>query len=185
MIKIEGLNVYFGDQIIIKNFNADIPVGITAVNGPSGIGKTTLLNVLAGLKEYKGEITGINGKSVSFAFQEFRLFDTLTAFENVKIAVKGQGDIKKIIKDMEMDEFQNKYPGELSGGMQQRVSLARALAKNADIILLDEPFTALDEGLKKRIAQRMKPYLEDKTTVMVTHNSDDFSLLPPNKIIEL
>ena len=65
------------------------------------------------------------------------------------------------------------------------MSLARALAKNADIILLDEPFTALDEGLKKRIAQRMKPYLEDKTTVMVTHNSDDFSLLPPNKIIEL
>lgn len=185
MLKLQNVSVFFNGVAVINNFNAEIPVGITALIGASGGGKTTLLRAIAGLQKHDGEINGTKDKRVAMAFQDYRLFPTLSAKENVAVTLSKGTNLEKLLEDLEVTEFANKKPHELSGGMKTRVSLARALGSDADIILLDEPFSALNAKLKQRLAENMQPYLKDKTVILVSHNKSDFELLRPDYTINL
>ena len=185
MLKLQNVSVRFGGDAVIDNFSAEFSNGITALLGASGSGKTTLLRTIAGLQVYSGKIDGTKGKKIAMAFQDYRLFPTLSAKENVAITLSKNIDLEKLLMDLEVSEFADKKPHELSGGMKTRVSLARALGTDSDIILLDEPFAALNTKLKQRLAENMMPYLKDKIVVLVSHNKSDFELLRTDYTINL
>lgn len=150
--------------------------------GPSGCGKSTLLRIISGVeKPDMGGVELANGSKLAFVFQQFALFPWLTVRENVEFPLKMAGEgktlakVEKLISDLGLKGFENKHPKELSGGMKQRVGIARALAKEPDVILMDEPFSALDAftaaSLRKEILAIWK---QVKTTViMVTHLVDE------------
>ncbi len=185
MIKIKNLSVSFDGAKAIEKFNAEIPLGITALCGASGGGKTTLLRAIAGLQNHDGEILGTEGKKIAIAFQDYRLFPSLTAKENISICLSPDINLEKLLDDMKVSDFADKKPHELSGGMKARVSLARAIGYDADIILLDEPFSALNQKLKQQLAENILPYLNGKTVIIVSHNKNDFALLPINNTINI
>ena len=143
---------------------------VIGILGPSGMGKTTMLRLIAGLeKESSGEITTHSNK-MAYVFQEPRLLPWKTVLENVVLPLKASGinkqdRIKKAehyLDAMELSEFIDYYPSQLSGGMKQRVSLARAFAIEPDILLLDEPFSALDNRLRNKLLLALGKQLEQK-----------------------
>lgn len=187
----------------LKNINLDIKKGeFICIVGQSGCGKSTLLSVLEGLnKATSGEVK-INGKVVTspgveraVVFQNYSLFPWMTAKENVSFAVyetnkkRGKKVSKKeadsiaedFLHKVELNRFEDKLPGELSGGMQQRVAIARAMACNPEILLMDEPFGALDAKIRENLqALLLKLWREDenkKTVVFVTHDLNEAILL--------
>ena len=160
--------------------------------GPSGAGKTTLLNLLGGMDTLTGgdlivggkSLAGMNKKNltryrrddVGFVFQFYNLMPNLTALENVEIAVeicKDHLDPKQILTEVGLDERLNNFPAQLSGGEQQRVSIARAIAKNPKLLLCDEPTGALDYQTGKAILRLLHSMsrAEHKTVIIVTHNA--------------
>ena len=160
--------------------------------GQSGAGKTTVLNMLGGMDSpTKGQITvdhieisGMNEKqlttyrrnSIGFVFQFYNLVPNLTALENVQLAreiCKNPLDAKEMLEKVGLGERKNNFPSQLSGGEQQRVSIARALAKNPDILLCDEPTGALDSETGRRVLGLIRDVASDmgKTVVIVTHNA--------------
>ena len=184
-LEIKNLTKRFGKKTIISEFSYHFSEkGLYILRGKSGIGKTTLLRIIAGLdKDYSGEIIEGGIGRVSFAFQEYRLFPQLSALENVMIASKDDGDANKnIAMDLLSQlgfsfEEMSLLPSELSGGMKQRVSLARTFMKNAPVILLDEPTKELDAILCRQVCEMIKKIAEDKLVILVTHRDDDISLL--------
>lgn len=156
MIQFRNVQAGYPDKKIFLDLNAAFPDhGAVALMGPSGYGKTTLLRLIAGLlKPAAGEIAGLGNQKISFLFQEDRLLPWLTALKNVEI-VSDEKKAKYWLSQMEIEEME-KYPREMSGGMQRRVALARAMAFEGDILLLDEPFKGLDEELRRRIAERIR-----------------------------
>jgi NitT/TauT family transport system ATP-binding protein len=150
---------------------------LLAVMGESGCGKTTLLHLAAGLQEPQtGEIRSDHAR-VSIAFQEPRLFPWLTVRENLLSALPqserraGEERLSALLSEMGLSDVEGLYPRELSGGMKSRVSLARALLYGGDLLLLDEPFSALDEEMRQELATRLRKQLkkEGKTAILVTH----------------
>ena len=184
-LEIENLTKRFGKKTIISELSYRFSdKGLYILRGKSGIGKTTLLRIIAGLdKDYSGEVIDGGIERISFAFQEYRLFPQLSALENVMIASKNINDVDKIkAKDLLtqlgfLPEDMQLLPSELSGGMKQRVSLARAFMKNAPVILLDEPTKELDAILCRQVCEMIKKIAEDKLVILVTHRDDDISLL--------
>ena len=184
-LEIKNLTKRFGKKTIISEFSYHFSEkGLYILRGKSGIGKTTLLRIIAGLdKDYSGEIIEGGIGRISFAFQEYRLFPQLSALENVMIASKDDSDANKnIAMDLLSQlgfsfEEMSLLPSELSGGMKQRVSLARAFMKNAPVILLDEPTKELDAILCRQVCEMIKKIAEDKLVILVTHRDDDISLL--------
>ncbi|ADI01799.1 MAG TPA: ABC transporter ATP-binding protein [Syntrophothermus lipocalidus] len=153
---------------------------LTCILGPSGSGKTTLLNIIAGIIEPDaGEMVGFAGHRISYIFQETRLLKWKTVRGNLDFVLKDhlspsarQQTISHYLQLVGLEEFQNYYPEKLSGGMKQRVSLARAFAYPAEILLMDEPFVGLDLGLKLSL---MHSFLdlwlaERRSTFFVTHD---------------
>ena len=191
-LEIKNLTKRFGKKTIISEFSYHFSEkGLYILRGKSGIGKTTLLRIIAGLdKDYSGEIIEGGIGRISFAFQEYRLFPQLSALENVMIASKDDSDANKnIAMDLLSQlgfsfEEMSLLPSELSGGMKQRVSLARTFMKNAPVILLDEPTKELDAILCRQVCEMIKKIAEDKLVIIVTHRDDDLSLLD-GKIIDL
>ena len=154
--------------------------GAIQLTGPSGCGKTTLLRVLAGLHTpTSGWIEGLDGLRVSMVFQEDRLLPWCTALENVLCVLKKGEESEKLaltwLARMELADAAQKYPDELSGGMQRRLALARALAYGGDLLLLDEPFNGLDKELRSRIAAHIKKAAP--LIVLVSHEEEDADLL--------
>lgn len=182
MIKLHDLTKRFGDKCVIDRLTLTLPQsGIVALMGPSGCGKTTLLRLLAGLEApNEGEITR-DYRRVAVAFQEPRLIPWLTVKENLTFVLENTPDADKIAREylssFELSAVENEKPGALSGGMRQRVSLARALAVGADLLLLDEPFSGLDTPLKERIAPLIKKANPQGLSVVVTHDQKDAALL--------
>jgi ABC-type multidrug transport system ATPase subunit len=184
-LEIKNLTKRFGKKTIISEFSYHFSEkGLYILRGKSGIGKTTLLRIIAGLdKDYSGEIIEGGIGRISFAFQEYRLFPQLSALENVMIASKDDSDANKnIAMDLLSQlgfsfEEMSLLPSELSGGMKQRVSLARTFMKNAPVILLDEPTKELDAILCRQVCEMIKKIAEDKLVILVTHRDDDISLL--------
>lgn len=182
MLKINDLSKSFGDKIIFEKFSTGFPDhGIFALMGKSGVGKTTLLRLIAGLdKKFDGEIIGGGAKNTSFAFQEYRLFPTLSALENVVFAnhhfmtLCAEREAKSMLMRLGFtkDEL-NLFPSELSGGMKQRVSLARAILRKAPILLLDEPTKELNDELSKKVLDILLEESESRLVIFITHNKSD------------
>lgn len=175
MLRIENLMVSYKKNLIIENLSYTFEDGIKyAIMGASGIGKTTLLRVIAGIKKPNGGSIISSYNRPAYVFQEPRLFPWLTALENVTLVCKDTDKAKDLLSELiPEDGICEKYPNELSGGMKQRVAIARALAYDGDIILMDEPFKGLDAELKNAVRAFVFERLKTKTVILVTHDEDD------------
>lgn len=153
---------------------------ITCILGKSGCGKTTLLNILAGVTDYKGEVTGTDGKA-SYIFQESRLLPNLTVAKNLSFVCKdvSREKINKTLRLLEIEDKADAYPAQLSGGQAQRVAIARAFLYPSRLLLMDEPFSSLDTALKIRLINAfLDAWKTDKRTVlMVTHDLEEAYML--------
>lgn len=188
MIEIKNISKSYNDLQVFQNFNLNINKGqIICLLGASGCGKTTLLNMLSGLVKYdSGCIEGVNDKSFSYIFQETRLLPWSTLEENITFVLKSKYD-KSTSQDLaneylnlvDLQEYKDYYPHQLSGGMKQRVSIARGFAYGSEVLLMDEPFKGLDFELKSSlISDFISLWENDKRTVLfVTHDFDEALLL--------
>ena len=182
MLELKNLSFSYKTHPVIRDLSFQFPEsGIATLMGASGEGKTTLLRLICGLeKPQSGSIRATHQK-LAYAFQEPRLIPWMTCAENVAFVLPTQElssvNVSQLLRDMELEEFENAYPSALSGGMKQRLSLCRALAANADLLLLDEPFSGLDAALKKRLAPRIKAANPHGLTLIVTHDERDAELL--------
>ena len=171
MLKIENLSFSFDDEKIINNFSADFKSGErVCIKGESGRGKTTLLRLICGLeKPQKGLITLTLNEKIGVVFQSDVLLPWYTAFENVKL-VSDEESANKWLKSVSLERSMNKYPSELSGGMCRRVALARAMAYDPDIVILDEAFKGLDTVLKEKIMIVIAEACSNKICVFTSHD---------------
>ena len=182
MIDLQNIDRHYGEKTVLKNLSFTFPdKGAFALMGPSGSGKTTLLRLLTGLDRPDGGSITSTHQKVAVAFQEPRLFSWITCEENINIVLskenKSSDSALNWLRLFELEEVKNAYPNALSGGMQQRLSLARALAFGGDLVLLDEPFSALDADLKARISPHVKKACEHSLLIFVTHEEADATLL--------
>ena len=190
MPKLTNISKKWGNRSIFEGFSLDIEENkTTVILGKSGVGKTTLLSLISNLTDYEGEISGF-GK-ISYVFQEPRLIPFLTVKENLEYALSSvykEEDLLKVIdKYLEMtglNGLKNKLASNLSGGEKQRVSLIRAFSYPSETILLDEPFSSLDVGLKMKIIDLYSDLLKfsPKTAVLVTHDIDEALYLADDAI---
>ena len=184
-MKIEHLTFSFDDKRIFDDFHLEIENGhITALMAPSGSGKTTLLRLIAGLIKPKSGSIDVGNQTVGIMFQEPRLFGQLNALQNVMLVMKDktnkQTQATRLLEAFGVADAADKFPEELSGGMAKRVSLARAIAYNADILLLDEPFSALDANTKEGVISTAKSLLHGKTVLLVTHDAQEAATFADN-----
>lgn len=188
---VKELTKSFGGKTVFDGFSYEFSDnGVYAILGESGVGKTTLLRLIAGLdKDYSGEILGGGFENISFAFQEYRLFPALSAIDNVVLAVSDGKDAalidsaKKLLATLGFtEEDMSLLPSELSGGMKQRVSLARAFLKKAPVLLLDEPTKELDEENAKAVIRAVADISKHRLVLMVTHRPEDLEQLETTTI---
>lgn len=174
------------ENLIISNLNLNIENReFISIFGPSGCGKTTLLNMISGLdNDFKGSIEIENDKlneqkKISYMFQSPRLFPWLTAIDNIKFPIKKNKNSNKIandlIKSVGLEKFKYHYPNKLSGGMQRRISLARAFSTNPSILLLDEPFVSIDKKISNSLKKHLvKLWKKNKPIILfVTHDLNE------------
>lgn len=160
MLALKELTLRYGDRLVLDRFSLALPLeGITALSGPSGCGKTTLLRVLAGLAQpEEGRIEGIDPRQTAVLFQENRLFSWRRVREHIADVLPPQrrGEVARWLELVELAGEEELYPAALSGGMERRLALARALALGGELYLLDEPFTGVDPQRRMRILERMR-----------------------------
>ena len=205
MLKIVNLKKWFGENkrmLVIDGISFEVKEKeFVAILGPSGCGKTTLLRIIAGLDtDYEGEVM-LRGKRVEgpgqdrvMVFQEFALFPWRTVLGNVMFGLEVKGipmeervrKAKKVLKLVNLEGFEDYYPHKLSGGMKQRVALARALVCDPEILLMDEPLSALDAQTRNFMQEELVRVWKEtgRTIIYVTHNIEEAIYLA-NRIIVL
>lgn len=204
MILAKDIRKEFAGQDVLRGINLSVDENdFVVILGASGSGKSTLLNILSGLEKsdsgevlYNGEnisnytetqLTEFRRKNIGFVFQQYYLLNNLTVFQNVRVGANlaNNSDCSEILKELGLEDKVEKYPNELSGGEQQRVSIARALAKKSKVLFLDEPTGALDEETGRGILEYIfKLRNESKfTMIMVTHNENIAQIA--NKIVHV
>ena len=202
ILKTEDVGVIYDDSIVaLENVSLNVPTGrLTAILGPSGCGKTTLLKVIAGLIEPSTGTVKIRDKETigpgpdrALVFQDFALLPWATVLQNVAFGLRAQGVSKRerektslhYIKEVGLSGFEDKYPHQLSGGMRQRTGLARALTVNSEILLMDEPFSAVDEQMRRKLQEDLLKLLkiENKTVIFVTHSIEEAVYLADQVVI--
>lgn len=171
MLSCIDLSLSYGEKEVIKNFSLQIPLdGITALRGPSGCGKTTLLRIIGGL-EYpdSGCMEGISPPETAFLFQENRLFPWRSVEQHLTDVMPRPDRVKarELLELVELSGEEGRYPRELSGGMGRRLALARALALESRLLLLDEPFAGVDPDRAVRIMARLKKV--GRNAILVSH----------------
>ncbi len=197
-INIQDVSKSFGSFPAVNHVNLEIPTGeFVALLGPSGSGKTTLLRIIAGLEQvdygtilFKGIDTtrkSVKERKVGFVFQHYALFKHMTIFDNIAFGLKvrprktrpSKEEIKskvyELLKLVQLEELANRYPSQLSGGQRQRIALARALAVEPEVLLLDEPFGALDAKVRQELRHWLREIHQrlNITTVFVTHDQEE------------
>jgi len=197
-IEIRNVSKQFGDFHALRNVNLDVESGeLVALLGPSGCGKTTLLRIIAGLEAanagsilFAGEDTTdvhVRERQVGFVFQHYALFRHMSVFENVAFGLRvkprsvrpSEAQIKKkvteLLKLVQLDWLADRYPSQLSGGQRQRIALARALAVEPKVLLLDEPFGALDAKVRKELRRWLRRLHDELhvTSIFVTHDQEE------------
>lgn len=197
-IQIRNLNKRFGATVVCDNLNLDIPSGeLVALLGPSGSGKTSLLRIIAGLERpdsgsvlfHGADAThdDVRDRNVGFVFQHYALFAHMSIFENVAFGLrvrpratrpseaKIREKVMELLKLVQLDWIADRYPHQLSGGQRQRIALARALAVEPKVLLLDEPFGALDAKVRKELRRWLRRLHDEVhvTSVFVTHDQDE------------
>jgi ABC-type sugar transport system ATPase subunit len=191
MLKVENLNKFYSKNQVLYDINFNIDRGVfLAILGPSGCGKTTLLRTIAGLEEVDSGKIFINNKDVTdlhpskrniaMVFQSYALYPHMTVYDNITISLRIKNikkeiieeRLKKVVNILNIGDILNKRPNEISGGQRQRVAVARALVKEPDLFLFDEPLSNLDALLRERAREEIKRILLDlnATTVYVTHD---------------
>jgi iron(III) transport system ATP-binding protein len=197
-LSIEQLNFHYKSTSdrIIENIDLEVQQGqILAILGKSGSGKSTLLRIIAGLEENAKGIIRIGEKivqsrdifvpvekrKVGFVFQDYALFPFMTVYQNIAFVmrIKDKKKVASLIGLVQLEGLEKRYPHELSGGQQQRTALARALAGEPDLLLMDEPFSNLDNGLVMDLRIDLKRIIQSQrmTTLLVTHDPEDASAL--------
>lgn len=216
-IELRGVSKAYGPHTIVRDIDLSIERGaLTVLLGPSGSGKTTLLRLIAGLEHvdtgtihlHDDDATAVppQQRNVGFVFQHYALFRTMTVFENIAFGLRVRPRRTRPAKDIisrrvgelleliQLVPFADRYPNQLSGGQRQRVALARALATEPGVLLLDEPFGALDAAIREELRQWLRRLHDDLhvTTVLVTHDreeareiADQIVLMNAGRIIEI
>ena len=191
-LKVRIISKAFGEKKIFDNFSYDFAAtGLYLISGESGVGKTTLLRIICGIdKNYIGCVLGGGLKNVSVSFQEYRLFPNLSAVQNIYEAAfknpteEDKSKAKKLLLELGFSEKETElFPSELSGGMKQRVSLARAFLRDSPILVLDEPTKELDRELCELVLSKIREEAQKRLVIMVTHNEADLIDLPHKKIL--
>src|SRR3954469_20707113 len=193
-IKVQGVNKKFGDFVALEDISVNLPTGhLTALLGPSGGGKSTLLRIIAGLETADTGTVTIEGKeathlppqkrNVGFVFQHYAAFKHMTVARNVafglEIRKRPKDEIRRRVDELlelvHLSQFADRRPGQLSGGQGQRMALARALAVEPSVLLLDEPFGALDAKVRKELREWLRRLHDEVhvTTVFVTHDQEE------------
>ena len=197
-IEIRNISKRFGNFVALDSINLDIPTGeLVALLGPSGCGKTTLLRIIAGMETPDGgdvlfsgaEATHLHARErqVGFVFQHYALFRHMTVFENVAFGLRvkprkerpSDAEIRRRVMELlglvQLDWLADRYPSQLSGGQRQRIALARALAVEPKVLLLDEPFGALDTKVRKELRRWLRRLHDDMhiSSVFVTHDQEE------------
>ena len=174
-IRIENISKSFGSLRVLDDFSLNLEKGkVHCLFGASGCGKTTLLNIIAGIeKPDSGKVMYDEDIRISYIFQEDRLLPWLSAEENILFVMEKEDKqiADKYLDIVGLSGFSHYLPSELSGGMKQRVSIARALCCHPDILIMDEPFKGLDQQLKMQMMDHIKDYMKTKkvTALFVTH----------------
>ena len=189
IITLKNITVKLGNKDILKQLSATVKAGaFIGIVGRSGEGKTTLLNLLAGFIPLQSGEMQVNGK-VNVVFQNHALFDFMTVSDNIGFGMAGLNRAEKrdkiqfFLEKINLPDYGKRYPSELSGGQAQRVALARALAAEPDILLLDEPFSALDLFTRDHIIEFLAHFISEMsknktiTTLMVSHYLDEVLFL--------
>jgi sulfate transport system ATP-binding protein len=203
-IEIHGVNKNFGDFVALKDIDLSIPSGqLTALLGPSGGGKSTLLRIIAGLESSDSgtiEIEGLDAtglpaqkRNVGFVFQHYAAFKHMTVEKNVafglEIRKRPKAEVKKRVAELlhlvHLEQFSHRLPSQLSGGQRQRMALARALAIEPSVLLLDEPFGALDAKVRKELREWLRRLHAEVhvTTVFVTHDQEEALEVSDNLVV--
>jgi sulfate transport system ATP-binding protein len=193
-INVSGVNKKFGDFVALDNVSVDLPTGqLTALLGPSGGGKSTLLRIIAGLEDADSGTVTIEGneathlppqkRNVGFVFQHYAAFKHMSVAKNVafglEIRKRSKADTQKRVAELlelvHLSQFGHRLPSQLSGGQRQRMALARALAVEPTVLLLDEPFGALDAKVRKELRDWLRRLHDEVhvTTVFVTHDQEE------------
>lgn len=193
-ITIKNLSVKYDEFVVFDSFNATFEKGkINVILGGSGVGKSTLIGSIAGLVKHDGDIEGVDG-GISLIFQKDRLIPSISVFKNLDLVLKGifkdkeerKNRIDEMLKILEIEDCRDKRPTEISGGQAQRVALARAFLYPSEVLLMDEPFKALDTALRHRLFQWLfrLDEMSPKTIILVTHAIDE-CLLSADKYMVL
>ena len=197
-IVVEQVNKKFGDFVALNNVSLEFPAGeLVALLGPSGCGKTTLLRIIAGLEQAdSGRIhldgtdasqTHVRERQVGFVFQHYALFRHMSVFDNVAFGLRMKArherpseaeiaeQVHSLLKLVQLDWLADRFPAQLSGGQRQRIALARALAVKPRVLLLDEPFGALDAKVRKELRRWLRKLHDDLaiTSIFVTHDQEE------------
>jgi sulfate/thiosulfate transport system ATP-binding protein len=193
-ISVEGANKRFGDFQALDDVSISVPDGsLTALLGPSGSGKSTLLRAIAGLEDLDSGLVTINGedatskpaqkRGVGFVFQHYAAFKHMTVYDNVAFGLKirkwkkleTSKRVHELLQLVQLDGLAGRFPSQLSGGQRQRMALARALAVEPQVLLLDEPFGALDAKVRKDLRTWLRRLHDEMhvTTIFVTHDQEE------------
>ncbi|SMC55727.1 sulfate/molybdate ABC transporter ATP-binding protein [Polynucleobacter kasalickyi] len=197
-IQVKNINKSFGNFIALNNVSLNFPSGeLVALLGPSGCGKTTLLRIIAGLETPNSgsivldgvdtSLTSVRERQVGFVFQHYALFKHMTVFDNVAFGLQVKNRKERLSKEaiahkvhellnlVQLDWLHDRFPAQLSGGQRQRIALARALAVEPKVLLLDEPFGALDAKVRKELRRWLRKLHDDLhiTSIFVTHDQEE------------
>lgn len=194
-LEVKNLSKSFDDNVVLRDFSYTFTSGVYVLSEPSGAGKTTLLRILCGLEvSDSGTVLKSPHAKTVMMFQEDRLLENLSVMANIVLAAQVQSFeqkqalqkcIKEALCDVDLEGIESKPVHELSGGQKRRVALLRTLFADANILLFDEPLKGLDEALKQQVVAFVKPLIESKIVIWVTHTPDEVKLLGSYTALQL